>query len=84
MKMNILWILLKKFDSKNIKKVWGAISLANHSALKEKYEMVPQKELPQVCPREDQVGVTHAISPISFKLSQSVRVKTNFSIVAAV
>ena len=84
MKMNILWILLKKFDSKNIKKVWGAISLANHSALKEKYEMVPQKELPQVCPREDQAGVTHAISPISFKLSQSVRVKTNFSIVAAV
>ena len=40
--------------------------------MKEKYEMVPQKELPQVCPREDQAGVTHAISPISFKLSQFV------------
>ena len=52
--------------------------------MKEKYEMVPQKELPQVCPREDQAGVTHAISPISYKLSQSVRVKTNFSIEAAV
>ena len=64
---------------KEHKKGRGAISLANHSALKEKYEMVPQKELPQVCPREDQAGVTHAISPISFKLSQSVRVKTNFS-----
>ena len=36
--------------------------------------MVPQKELPQICPREDHAGVTHAISPISFKLSQFVRV----------
>ena len=69
---------------KEHKKGGGAISLANRSALKEKYEMVPQKELPQVCPREDQAGVTHAISPISFKLSQSERVKTNFSIEAAV
>ena len=84
MEMKLSWILLKEFDSNNIKKGRGAISFANHSALKEKYEMVPQKELPQVCPREDQAGVTHAISPISYKLSQSVRVKTNFSIEAAV
>ena len=40
--------------------------------------MVPQKELPQVCPREDQAGVTHAILPISFKLSQSMRVTKLF------
>ena len=40
--------------------------------------MVPQKELPEVCPREDQAGVTHAISPISFKLSQFVRVTKLF------
>ena len=84
MEMKLPWILLKEFDSNNIKKGRGAISFANHSALKEKYEMVPQKELPQVCPREDQAGVTHAIPPISYKLSQSVRVKTNFSIEAAV
>ena len=46
--------------------------------MKEKYEMVPQKELPQVCPREDQAGVTYAISPIFFKLSQSMRVNKLF------
>ena len=40
--------------------------------------MVPQKELPQVCPREDQAGVTYAISPIFFKLSQSMRVNKLF------
>ena len=28
----------------------------------------------RVCPREDQAGVTHAISPISFKLSQMIKV----------
>ena len=78
MEMKLPWILLKEFDSNNIKKGRGALSFANHRALKEKYEMDPQKELPQVCPREDQAGVTHAISPISFKLSQSVRV-TNIS-----
>ena len=27
-----------------------------------------------VCPREDQAGVTHAISPISLKLSQMIKV----------
>ena len=26
------------------------------------------------CPQEDQTGVTHAISPISFKLSQMIKV----------
>ena len=56
----------------------GTILFANHSALKEKYEMVLQKELPQVCPLEDQAGVTHAISPIAFKLSQSVRIPKLF------
>ena len=45
MKMKLPWVFLKEFDSNNIKKVGGAISFANHSALKEKYEMVPQKEL---------------------------------------
>ena len=45
MKMKLPWILLKEFDSNNIKKVGGAVSFANHSALKEKYEMVLQKEL---------------------------------------
>ena len=54
------------------------MSFANHSALKEKYEMVPQKKLLEVCPREDQAGVTHAILPISFKLSQFVRVTKLF------
>ncbi|MCO0638075.1 hypothetical protein M8745_19245 [Lutimaribacter sp. EGI FJ00014] len=78
MKMKLPWIFLKEFDSNNIKKVGGAISFANHSALKEKYEMVPWKELLQVCPREDQAGVTHAISPISFKLSQFMRVTKLF------
>ena len=43
--MKLPWILLKEFDSNNKKKGKGAISFANHSALKEKYEMVPQKEL---------------------------------------
>ena len=28
----------------------------------------------RVCPREDQAGVTHAISPISLKLSQMIKV----------
>ena len=45
MKMKLPWIFLEEFDSNNIEKVGGAISFANHSALKEKYEMVPQKEL---------------------------------------
>ena len=45
MKMKLLWLLFEEFDSKNMIKVGGAISLANHSALKEKYEMVPQTEL---------------------------------------
>ena len=40
--------------------------------------MVPQKKLLEVCPREDQAGVTHAILPISFKLSQFVRVTKLF------
>ena len=35
MKMKLLWILLKEFDSNNIKKVGCAVSFANHSALKE-------------------------------------------------
>ena len=78
MKLPCIFKFLEEFDSNNIKKVGGAISFANHSALKEKYKMVPQKELPQVCPREDQAGVTHAISPISLKPSQSVRVTKLF------
>ena len=45
MKVKLPCIFLKEFDPNNIKKVGGAISFANHSALKEKYEMVPQKEL---------------------------------------
>ena len=45
MKIKLPWIFLKEFDSKNIKKVGGAVSFANHSALKEKYERDPQKEL---------------------------------------
>ena len=32
------------------------------------------KEKLRVCPREDRAGVTHAISPISFKLSQFMRI----------
>ena len=40
--------------------------------------MVPQNELTQICPPEDQTDVTHAISLISFKLSQSVRVTKLF------
>ena len=40
--------------------------------------MVPHKELPQICPREDQAGATHVISPISFKLSHFVRVNKLF------
>ena len=55
------------------KKVGGAVSFASQCALKEKYEMVPKEELLQVCPREDRAGVTHAISPIFFKLSQYMR-----------
>ena len=43
--MKLPRILLKEFDSNNIKKRRGAISFASHSALKEKYEMVPQREL---------------------------------------
>jgi len=31
----------------------------------------------RVCPREDQAGVTHAISPISLKLSQMIKVIKN-------
>ena len=31
-------------------------------------------EILRVCPREDQAGVTHAISPISLKLSQMIKV----------
>ena len=73
MKMKLLWIFLEEFELKNIKKARSAISFASHCALKEKYEMVPWKELLQVCPREDRAGVTHAISPISFKLSQFMR-----------
>ena len=45
MKMTLPWIFLEEFDSNNIKKVEGAISFVNHGALKEKYEMVPQREL---------------------------------------
>ena len=30
----------------------------------------------RVCPREDRAGVTHAISPISLKLSQMIKVKS--------
>ena len=45
MEMKLPWILLKEFDSNNIKKGRGAISFANHSVLKKKYEMVLQKEL---------------------------------------
>ena len=47
MKVKLLCIFLKEFDSNNIKKVGGAILFANHSALKEKYQTVPQKELLQ-------------------------------------
>ena len=35
----------QRIPFKQHKKGRGAISFANHSALKEKYEMVPQKEL---------------------------------------
>ena len=35
MEMKLPWILLKEFDSNNIKKGRGAISFANHSALYE-------------------------------------------------
>ena len=45
MKLKLLWIFLEEFDSKNIKKVGGAVSFASHCALKEKYEMVPKEEL---------------------------------------
>ena len=50
----------------------------SHIAPKEKHEMVPQEELLQVCSREDQTDMTHAISPISFKLSQFMRVTKLF------
>ena len=40
--------------------------------------MVLKEELLYVCPREDQADVTHAISPISFKLSQFLKVTKLF------
>ena len=38
------------------------------------YILAPNGSYLRVCPREDQADVTHAISPISLKLSQMIKV----------
>ena len=41
---------------------------------------IKAREVLRVCPREDQADVTHAISPISLKLSQMIKVIKLFNI----